>query len=54
MNGGTQRTLPCDWCHAPVPQPRGRWRRRRYCSKAHRRRNRVVEAVGNFLDNLYL
>ncbi|MBJ3807341.1 hypothetical protein [Streptomyces flavofungini] len=53
MNGGTRiRTLPCGWCHVPVPQPRSRWRTRRYCSKAHRRKNRVVEAVGNFLDSV--
>ncbi|MEL3948744.1 MULTISPECIES: hypothetical protein [Streptomyces] len=55
MYGGartaTTRTLPCTWCNKPVPQPR-RWRRRLYCSKAHRRKNRVVEAVGNFLDSL--
>ncbi|WP_437066377.1 hypothetical protein [Streptomyces sp. enrichment culture] len=51
MIGGAIRTVPCEWCGTPVPQRR-RWRTRRYCSKAHRRRNRVVEAIGNFLDSI--
>ncbi|MER6348239.1 hypothetical protein ACWC10_20020 [Streptomyces sp. NPDC001595] len=51
MNGGSVRTVPCDWCGAAVVQVR-RWRTRRYCSKAHRRRNRIMEAIGNFLDGI--
>ncbi|MDN3286216.1 hypothetical protein QWL27_10600 [Streptomyces thermocarboxydus] len=51
MDGrATARTRPCKWCGAPVPQPRGRWRRRRYCSKQHRRWNRFWNAVLQLLD----
>ncbi|MFI9833408.1 hypothetical protein ACIHIX_37630 [Streptomyces sp. NPDC051913] len=47
---GERPTRPCEWCGVPVEQPRGRWRRRKFCSKAHRRRNRVMDAVFEFLD----
>ncbi|MEU0914932.1 hypothetical protein ACH4KU_12920 [Streptomyces althioticus] len=51
MDGGaTARTRPCKWCGKPVPQPRGWWRRRRYCSKRHRRWNRFWNAVMQLLD----
>ena len=43
-------TRPCKWCGEPVKQPESRWRRRRYCSKAHRRKNRVLNAVWEFVD----
>ncbi|MFI8537401.1 hypothetical protein ACIGMX_45075 [Streptomyces aquilus] len=47
---GERPTRPCKWCGKPVEQPHGRWRRRSFCSKSHRRRNRVMDAVFEFLD----
>jgi hypothetical protein len=44
------KTRPCEWCGEPVQQPESRWRKRRYCSKAHRRKNRIMEAVAELLD----
>ncbi|WP_191093697.1 hypothetical protein [Streptomyces viridosporus] len=53
MGGGSAgRVRPCKWCHAPVRQPRSWWRRRRYCSKRHRRWYRCWQAVWTFLDSL--
>ncbi|MCX5330098.1 MULTISPECIES: hypothetical protein [unclassified Streptomyces] len=49
-NGGNRPTRPCKWCGKPVDQPRSRWRRRRYCRKSHRRLNRILNAVLEFLD----
>ncbi|MER6249560.1 MULTISPECIES: hypothetical protein [Streptomyces] len=52
MDGGTEshRTRPCKWCAAPVPQPRSRWRRRGFCSRAHRRKYGLLRAITEFLD----
>jgi len=50
MGKSEVKTRQCEWCGKPVQQPESRWRRRRYCSKEHRRRNRIMEAVWEFLD----
>ncbi|WP_198422489.1 hypothetical protein [Streptomyces sp. QHH-9511] len=43
--------LPCRWCQKLIKQPRW-WRPKRHCSRWHRVKSRLTEALASVLELL--